>query len=224
VNESVLLWLNQMNGTGGWFDKLLELAQMDYLKSLPFMLVFWALWFWSDPEDRIAARERLVAVLLTAVAIIGVTRALANHMPFSLRPIHSDLPLRLAENQSASVLDGWSSMPSDHAALFMGIAVGIMLCHRGFGLLLVGWAVIAVSLPRIIMGYHWPADIAVGWIIGAGLALMLHRPLTAMVRDTGVVPFFEAREALGYPLLFLATFEVARMFAMTRLVVLAIIS
>jgi undecaprenyl-diphosphatase len=224
VNEAVLLWLNQLNGTDDLFGKLLRLAREDYLKSLPFMLVFWALWFWSGPEERTAARERLVAVLLTSVTIIAVTRALANHMPFSVRPLHSDLPLRLAEFQFAQELDGWSSMPSDHASLFMGLAVGLMLCHRWFGMFLVVWSVFVVSLPRIIFGYHWPTDIVVGWIIGAGLALALHRPLTALVRSTGVVPYFEAREALGYPLLFLATFEVARMFWMTRFVVLAIIN
>lgn len=104
MNEAVLLWLNQLNGTDDLFGKLLRLAREDYLKSLPFMLVFWALWFWSGPEERTAARERLVAVLLTSVTIIAVTRALANHMPFSVRPLHSDLPLRLAEFQFAQEL------------------------------------------------------------------------------------------------------------------------
>ncbi|MBR9650174.1 phosphatase PAP2 family protein [Thalassovita aquimarina] len=220
-DELIFGWFNQWNGRYGALDTFLGLSEGVYVKALPFMLVIWALWFLpSAQHDRTASRERLTAVLLAALPIIAITRALANFLPYSVRPLHSKgLAVNLREGQSPVTLDGWSSMPSDHASLFIGLAVGILFVDRRFGALALFWAVFAVSLPRIVGGFHWPSDILVGALSGGGLALVLVPLLTRFVRWARIVPFFQAREALGYPLLFLATFEIAQMFHATRAVV-----
>ena len=161
-----------------------------------------------------------MATLALTVPIIAISRLLANNLPYSPRPIHTPgLEVSLYDGQDVMRLDGWSSMPSDHASLFMGIAVALFAIHRPFGVFLILWAAVVASIPRIIVGWHWPSDVLVGWLIGAGIAFFLISWTTKLVKRTEIVPFFERREYIGYPLLFLATYELAQMFQTTRFVV-----
>jgi len=225
LDEVVLNWFNQWNGHFDILDDALRFAQLYHVKSVPFMLVVWSLWFLpKTAPDRTHIRERLSAALLCAVPIMLVTRIIANYAPFVARPIHTDgLKINLHEGQSTTFLDGWSSMPSDHASLFVGLAVAILCIHRGFGLFLLCWAIFINSLPRIVMGLHWPSDILAGVLIGAVFALILLPPLTRLVKKTAIVPYLEAREAIGYPLLFLVTYEIANMFELIRYLINAIL-
>lgn len=222
MDQAVFEWFNHWSGRSDPFDLLLRILRTNVFKSMPFMMAFWALWF-APRENRTERRESLIAVILVSGLIVAVTRFAANMLPFSSRPVHTpDQAINLYEGQSVTILEGWSSMPSDHASLFLGLAVAILIVNRKVGYALIAWAVFAVSLPRIVIGLHWPSDILVGWLIGAAIALVFMRPLTLMVRRIGLVPFFEVREAIGYPLLFLATFEIAQLFGTARKVLEAL--
>lgn len=224
MDETIFFLLNQLNGKYDVLDSLLDFSKAKVVKSVPFVLVFWALWFLPKTDDaRTTIRNKLTAALLVTIPIISATRAFAIYLPYSARPIHTEgLGVNLREDQSAGLLDGWNSMPSDHASLFTGLAISIFLINRKFGLFLIFWAVVVVLFPRIIGGLHWPSDIVVGALIGGGIAGALLGPLSNLVRQTGIVRYFEAREAVGYPLLFLATFEVANMFSASRYLTVAI--
>ncbi|MEJ6394079.1 phosphatase PAP2 family protein [Gymnodinialimonas sp. 2305UL16-5] len=226
MDEVLFLWLNALSGLSPVFDGFLSATRMELIKSVPFMLALWGLWFWDrDDTERRQRRERLLAALFCAVPIIGVTRAIANATPFSARPIHTEgLEINLIAGQSASALEGWSSMPSDHASLFFGFALAILMIHRSVGWVLLIWAVIVVSIPRVILGLHWPSDILAGWALGGALALLLMRPVTALVEASRIVPYFERREMIGFPLLFLATYEFAQMFGTVRVLISRLIT
>jgi undecaprenyl-diphosphatase len=127
--------------------------------------------------------------------------------------------VNLLDGQIVEALDGWSSMPSDHASLFFGMAVAFLAVSRVVGICLILWSVLISSLPRVVMGLHWPSDVLVGWLLGGAIAFILIRPLSKLFERSGIIPYFEARPAIGYPLLFLATYEVAEMFQTTRLFV-----
>ena len=59
-----------------------------------------------------------------------------------------------------------ATFPSDHAAFFIALALGILLASRGAGLVAFGWAIFVTLLPRIAVGLHSATDIAAGAAIG----------------------------------------------------------
>ena len=82
------------------------------------------------------------------------------------------------------------SFPSDHAAASFAIAVSVLLVSRRAGsafLVAAG----AISLARVLVGLHYPGDIAAGALVGTTAALAVHhlarRPLIGVVRTLGRV-------------------------------------
>lgn len=224
MDQAILLWLNSWNGTTDFQINLQNFIHLHHFRVLPPILLLWYLWFREkSPETRTPMRENLVTVILLSLIIIGVTRAITRMLPFSHRPVHTEgLDLILLPGNE-NILVGWSSMPSDHASLMLGMAFALFLIDRRWGLFLIFWAIFFVSLPRVVQGLHWPSDILVGWLVGIATVLVFRKPLHWLVQKTGIVPFFEKREALGYPLLFLVTFEMGSMFQLAQFVTAAII-
>jgi undecaprenyl-diphosphatase len=67
------------------------------------------------------------------------------------------------------------SFPSDHATAAFAIAVAIFLRHRKAGSLALVMAVM-VSLGRVAVGVHYPADVAAGALLGTASALIFWHP------------------------------------------------
>jgi membrane-associated phospholipid phosphatase len=103
------------------------------------------------------------------------------------------------------------SFPSDHAAASFAIAFAVLFVSRraGIGFLV---AAAAISVARVLLGLHYPGDIAAGVLVGLGSAAFVHhvalRPVRGIVlavgRVTDVVlaPLWrlgERRRARPYP-------------------------
>jgi hypothetical protein len=101
------------------------------------------------------------------------------------------------------------SFPSDHAAFFFALALGIFLACRRAGTVALAWTVFAILLPRIVTGLHSPLDIAAG--AGLGAAILL--PAQWLARRFGRPALDPAagwtlrHQALAGALLFLFAFE-----------------
>jgi undecaprenyl-diphosphatase len=63
---------------------------------------------------------------------------------------------------------GFSSFPSDHGAVFFGVAIVVLLANRRAGTLALGVATIS-CFARIYLGLHFPSDI----VGSAGLGILL---------------------------------------------------
>ena len=211
------LLLNGFIGANPTVDLIiLQLMGNTLLKGVPVMLVIWRLWM-IPGSDMARRRAGLAGVLAASVIGLALGRILALTLPYSARPIHTPgHDVTLATGLEADVLDGWSSMPSDHAVMYFALGVGILLVHRGWGIAALFHALVLVSLPRIVLGFHWPSDILVGATIGTVTALILVPLLRRVFLEGGLLAWLEARPGLSYPLLFLATQQLATMFDTSR--------
>jgi membrane-associated phospholipid phosphatase len=75
------------------------------------------------------------------------------------------------------------SFPSDHAVMAGAVAVGVLMADRRLGVLTTALAVL-MALIRVYVGAHFPADVAAGLLVGAGVCLtscLLVRPMVVRV-------------------------------------------
>lgn len=71
------------------------------------------------------------------------------------------------------------SFPSDHAVMAGAVAAGVWLANRRLGIVTAALAVL-MAFTRVYVGAHFPLDVTVGLLVGAGVALasyLLVRPL-----------------------------------------------
>jgi len=186
-----------------------------FIKNVPPVILFWALWFF--PNDEIAAtRQKLITTLFVAATAIFVGRAINMVLPFKLRPMYDP-----TVTQTPVVnfdLSEWSAFPSDHAALFFSLAMCFLLINRFAGILALLHAVFIVSIPRILLGFHWPSDILGGAAIGIAVALILMGFAAMRFDRTQLYTLASRHPLILYPALILVTTQIAIMFGTMRLV------
>jgi undecaprenyl-diphosphatase len=111
----------------------------------------------------------LAVVVLTGLggaAALGLNQ-LAGHLYFRPRPYWA-LPAVHAIGGRA----GDSSFFSDHTTIAAAAAAGCLLLSRRWGLAAVG-AALLVALGRVAIGAHYPSDVAVAVLVGAGAVAAL---------------------------------------------------
>lgn len=216
MDGEILRALNSV-ATNEYVSAWLYFVTRDPVKNFLPIILIWGVWFSGVKGERDHTREKVVTTILLSFVAIAVGRVLASVLPHRTRPIFDQqsgvIPLDWVD---LSLLDGWSAFPSDHAILFVALGVGLFLANRIAGTIALFHAAIIVCLPRIAVGWHWPTDIFAGAAIGVILVLVLYTPVSALVRRTSIIPFFLKREYIGYPILFLVTFEMSIMFSNVR--------
>jgi undecaprenyl-diphosphatase len=127
-------------------------------------------WLWRD--GRGSADERrvtLLLALLAAVLALGVNlvvnAAFPRPRPFLVLPAHVLVPSPPHD----------ASFPSDHTAVAGAVSVMFLLGGQGgWGMLgLLGAALIGAA--RVVVGVHYPSDVAAGILIGAACAVAASR-------------------------------------------------
>ncbi|MEZ0600942.1 phosphatase PAP2 family protein [Paraburkholderia sp. IW21] len=184
---------------------------------LPITLL-WGAWF--KPTRRVEwAREMVVATLVSGFLALVVGRLLAYFMPFRLRPIYDPSVQHFFPfaGSTEGFLRTWSAFPSDHAVLWGSIAMGIFLIWRWAGVLAFFHCAVAICLPRIYLGLHYPTDILGGAAIGIVITFVMTRNAVRGRFAPGIVRLFNAHPTTCYMLAFLFCFELATMFDEPRL-------
>ena len=208
LDQHVATTLNALAGHPTWPNRLVVvLSEANWLKVTPFVLA--ATWYWNC-EPRIANRKDVANGFVGIALAFMLNRLLQLSLPFRPRPIHDVLlGLDLPAGLEPEILGGWSSFPSDHAAVFAALVGLVLPLSRRLGYLGLAYAVLFVLLPRLYLGVHYLSDLAVGFAVGAGASWLAHRrPLANLVG-----PAVE-RAARRHP----ATFYTASVLVLTQLV------
>jgi hypothetical protein len=109
-----------------------------------------------------------------------------------------------------------SSLPSDHAAMFVALACGLIFVSRKWGLLLLLHAVFFVLLPRAFVGLHYFWDLAVGALIGVLFALLCNSGFVRSRVSAPLVRIEESHAPVFYGAMFMLTLQIADLFHGTR--------
>jgi undecaprenyl-diphosphatase len=135
-----------------------------------FIALLGGLFFLRGKWRSVNGRHGVAAAGFAALLALGVADVI-SHIWMRPRPYvaHPDIAhLFVAPS-------GDPSFPSDHATAAFAIAISILLRHRKAGIVAVALAAV-VSLGRVVVGTHYPSDVAGGALIGTLAALFFWWP------------------------------------------------
>jgi undecaprenyl-diphosphatase len=222
VDKGISVFLNSVVLKSRAFDQIVVLISANSLiKGGVIIAAFWGLWFHysnqPDPPFQKESRITLLTTLFVCAPMLAAIRIAAKLMPFRVRPIlEHGLHLRLAPTLDINALEKWSSFPSDHAAMFFGLATGLYLVSRRTGIAMYIYAAIFIVLPRMILGVHYPSDVLVGTLLGI---LLMQLVRVQQVRSfMTALPFrvLDSSPGAFYAGLFVLTFLTADLYDPAR--------
>jgi len=201
--------------------RLARAVYEDTLKTGVFAaLLFWAWFLFADPVRSREAREKLSAGLLVGLAGVAGVRVLAAVLPFRQRPLATPefagrFPIEV------NGWGSWSAFPSDHALLFLALAVAVWSVSRPLGVAAFLDAVVFICGSRLAVGVHYPSDLLVGGALGVGATLLALRPGIRSTLAAPALRWVERSAPSFYACFFLLNYLVAQAFwPVVRLLVL----
>jgi len=183
------------------------------LKGGVFALIIW--WFWFSQQKN--AREYIIVTIISCFASMAFARGLALMLPMRDRPLYdTDLDFVIPFGVTTTGLEGWSSFPSDHAALFFTLAIGVFFISRRLGIFALIYTTLFICLPRIYLGLHFPTDIVAGAIIGIIIGWIGNLSFFRIRISKPVLNWANSYQNLFYTFFFLITYQIADLFNSSR--------
>ena len=211
TDRALTLYANQFAGRSIVLDKCVyDILDTSLLNGGVFLAAYWWLWFEADESGAYAQRRNVVTALLAVIGVAGASRLLKVLLPFRYRPLNdADLGLRLPFGIEATSFNEFSAFPSGHAMLFFALSVPLWMRSRWLGAAAAVWTLLAICLPLLYLGYHWPSDIVAGAVVGVALMLLLCRLIGATGLPDRVVRFSATHPPAFYAIAWLVTLEIA---------------
>jgi membrane-associated phospholipid phosphatase len=174
-----------------------------WMSSLPFALAFYVAW--SETSEGVGRRrQRLLEIPLTCVIAVAVT--------LFLRPwVAWPSPPRAPDFQSLYPAYLWAygnqnCFPSHSTLIYLIVAIGLLPLHRKIGAILVAFVFVAISLPRIYVGGHYPIDVAASAVLAVACYWVV-RASSSLARVQAVVSWAASRGLWSECAIFLWSFE-----------------
>ena len=207
--NSLILTMNAYAGRSAVLDRSIHaLTSRDLLEGVPFISLLWYLWFGTTD---LAIRARLLAGTIAAACAGVASRLLQLALPTHLRPLHTTtLGFVLPFGVEPDALNHFNSFPSDHGAVFFGLALVIYQTRPSLGVAAFIWAAI-VDIARVYEGYHFPSDI-LGSLGLAVLLVSLSRGRWCFDAASRVLRKEQTAPALFYMFAFLVSYQIATLF------------
>ncbi|MFQ5719505.1 MAG: phosphatase PAP2 family protein [Acidobacteriota bacterium] len=160
------------------------------------------------------SRRRCVSLATCTAAAFVCTRLIAfgTEWPRPLARESLVVPIDATRwNHLVDGMTGFGAFPSDHAALFFALAVGLFAWRLSWGLIGLGSAGV-LSMLRVGLGFHYPSDMVAGALIGAFFGMIATRLARRPGLFDGVVAAFDRHPAILYPLLFVVALDFTQHF------------
>jgi undecaprenyl-diphosphatase len=217
ADATVYVYLNSFAG-GDLLDRIVREEEGNSLiKGGVFLAPYWYFWFRPGPRQK-QQRSQIVATVLAVFGAIVVARVLADVLPFRVRPMYDPrLPHGTFAVLISPNMENWSAFPSDMAAYFVGLAVGLLLLSRAAGVPLLLFAAVWVCMPWLYIGLHYLSDIVAGAALAAVLVCLA--PRSRWLRENvaaRTARLAEAYPAAFYSFAFLFSMEMANTFSGIR--------
>ncbi len=216
LDLDVLYFFNQFAGAYPFFDRLvLQLSNNNLVKGGIFSALI--MFFWFFKKHAVAERQRIIAGLIGCMVTMLAARLLAKGLPMRLRPKHDEtLDFILPSGANISLLDGHSSFPSDHAALFFALATLIFSISRPAGLAAYLYVVVFICFPRIYLGLHFLSDIVAGGLLGIAIVLVMNIRRLRFAVSQRMLNWERNYSGVFYAFFFLILFQISTLFEELR--------
>lgn len=217
---AVSRFLNLLMGQTAWFDMLIShLIANEFLKGGVLVAIIWFLWFKQEPYQQ-QNRSRILLVLIASCCAAVISRVLPKLLPFRTRPFLNDsLHLTVVDDFPLHSFDRLSSLPSDHGALFFGLAFGIYWVNKKVGIWALAYVATIIALPRVIVGAHYLSDIVAGGLLGFAAIYCSAKSAWLNRYAEKVVALEPSNPSFFYMVFFLLSQQITMLFANLRAMV-----
>ncbi|ARS52674.1 phosphatase PAP2 family protein [Kushneria konosiri] len=206
LEYQLMLTINQMAQKSETFDYVMHaLSELHLISGVMLVAGFWAVWFTPSLVNR---RVELLTCSIAAFGSAAVSRIMQKLTPEHPRPLQDQvLNMTPPTGIDAQTLHDFSSFPSDHGAVYIGLAWVIWRLHRRLGLAAFAFAAL-LCFTRIYLGFHFITDIIGG---GALAILTVQIALLPPFQRIGgyMAGFSQTRPQWFYPLAFLGCYGIA---------------
>lgn len=208
----IIFFFNQFARRSWTLDTAVWLSTSYLFRAAGIVPLIWWAWFRRGEHKR-EERETLLYGMFSCLFSLAISRLLAVALPFRERPLRNpELHFRLPYNVLSSLLLGWSSFPSDHAALYFVVATCIYFVSRRAGIFALCYTLFVTCLPRVYIGIHYPTDILAGAALGVAVAYLSKIPAFKTAFTYQAMEWHERNPGVFYAFLFFYTLQLATAF------------
>lgn len=208
IDIPVIRLLNSYANRSALFDTLFYAFDTYFTFSGVILIaLIWSCWF---SRDSLETRARILVATLTSLGAGVLSRYLQHHLPTHARPYYDPTIGFHAPSLLEKSFNTWNCFPSDHAAVFSGLALTIYLVRPRLGLFVGAWLIVIES-ARVYMGAHYPSDL-VGGAALAAIAVWSSQSSFVISLGRRVVSWERSSRSLFYSSAFFILYQIGTLF------------